>query len=220
MKSKFFYPEGFKILIPDSFFCLYRCNTCYFNIIKYDSYYTIVADGCTERGCFCKEYPKDEELCFENWMLSKHIIYNDFPIFVNNCINGYRNVIYVRHIQQTIDKDFSIKQSQSLEHTRIALQNGIILGCDLHRLLTRKSRFTRKNKFTEDELLVFSAYLRSHRLHSAATVSIRQNEKQKINSVKKIFDYLRAQAKNINRSLLNQTIQQFDLEYEKYINRF
>ena len=107
--------NGLRAVLPDMYQCPSYCgNTCSFNIIKFDSYYEIESDRCTEVGCFdCESDTKDYELCFDNWLLSKSIYYQNYSDFLNNCINGYRNITYIKQ-QQTLDKNFvwGIKSQQ------------------------------------------------------------------------------------------------------------
>ena len=155
----FFYPDGFKDLVPDSFTCPYQGNTCTFNIKKYDTYYTIICDGCTEIYWLNGKYPANEKSCFSNWLLSKRLRYTRFSASINNWINGYRNTIYVKQIQNTADKSFTLKQSQTEKHTQVALRQGISFSLTLDRLIQKKQIITNKPKFNKEQLFILDRYL-------------------------------------------------------------
>ena len=103
------YDDGFKSLVPDSYTCPYSCNSCRFKIKKFDSYYQIPEGGaCTLLGCPPSLHEKEEKiidykLCFENWIFSDWLSYNNLSLSLERCINGYRNITYVKQ-QQILDK--------------------------------------------------------------------------------------------------------------------
>ena len=50
-------------------------------------------------GVWCGNY----KLCFENWIFSDWLSYNNLSLSLERCINGYRNITYVKQ-QQILDK--------------------------------------------------------------------------------------------------------------------
>ena len=220
----FFYPDGFKDLVPDSFDCPYQCNTCSFQVEKHHTHYNIISDGCTELGCSCKDHPADEKLCFDNWLLSPKLRYKSFSIFVNNCINGYRNFFYIREIQGTIDKNFSIQSSQTEEHTRVSLSKGIDFSNQLYELLLKKGDFSKENLmrssryFANPKSFLDPRYFFNYTQYSRPPFDYK-------NKLRDIFGYLRFNffLEEIDHSITYAMIQHFDkqiqeLELKTYMN--
>ncbi|MEO0935020.1 MAG: hypothetical protein AAFY21_15115, partial [Cyanobacteria bacterium J06641_2] len=102
-------------------------NTCGFGIVKLDTIYAVEHHGCTEGyrtsgdpKLDCQYNSKNFSLCFDNWMLSKNLYYDNYSDFVNICINGYRNETYIRQ-RQELDNSFTAEESTTPEHTYLAL---------------------------------------------------------------------------------------------------
>lgn len=209
----FSYPPGFKWLIPDSYSCSDGCNSHYFKIIKSQYSYTTIHDGHTETFCLNRIPNDNPKLCLENWMLSNSLWYDTYPDSTNLCINGYRNTTYVEKIQKTIDKNFSAEQTKTLEHTRIALDEGICFCNDLFKSLKNQGGFD------EDALLSFSAYLNGYRFPHLKEILYkvpkRSKEWQRINNIKKVFDYIKAHPNVMNNAITTDIIKEFYKSYKK-----
>ena len=90
------YEDGLKSLMPDSYTCHDGCNVCNFKIKKFDSYYQVVGSSCTAKACGPGVYKKGYKLCIKNWILSDYVSYKDLPLSVERCINGYKNITYIK----------------------------------------------------------------------------------------------------------------------------
>ena len=205
------YSNGLKSILPDRYQCPYYCgNTCDFNIIKFDSYYEIEPSGCTEMGCLDEELDTTNyDLCFENWILSKDIYYEEFPDFINNCINGYRNITYIKQ-QQALDKSFTAATAKTLEHTFVSLNNGIKLSFMLYELLKDRG------KFDESELLSFSAYMRWRNVpYFSRVYTLSEKERKQVAAQKEIFDYISADTNTVKDIVPNEIIE-FQKQYARY----
>ena len=204
------YTNGLRAVLPDMYECPgCFCNTCHFNIMKFDSYYEIESDGCTEVGCFdCDADSKKYELCFNNWLLSGSIYYQDYSDFLNNCINGYRNITYIKQ-QQALDKSFVAAMNKTYEHTFVSLHNGINLSLKLYKFLKRSG-------FDEKKLLSFSVYLRYRNFpHLLSTYKI-SGEKQGIAAQKEIFDFIASHPNPVKEIVTDEIIEQFQKQYIQY----
>jgi DNA polymerase III subunit alpha len=212
----------FKSIIPDRYTCpWHHGNHCCINIIKFDSSYVIQNDGCTERYCEyvdeklnILEREKNYELGFNNWMLSSDLDffydgnYSNFSCFVNNCINGYRNITYVKE-QQAIDSSFTLEESKTPKHTYIALNNAIEPSIQLYKSLQDLG------KFSEEQLLSFSHYLRYCQF-SNFSKNIWVKEMKNIAPQKEIFDYIIANSSLINNVVSQEIIEEFQQQYQTY----
>ena len=213
----------FKQITPNSYMCYwYHGNTCHLEIIKFDSHYFIEHQGCTEGY---REYldPKLQELenqkkyepGLTNWMLSNHLYYcfddrdySCFSLFVNDSINGYRNITYVKQ-QQTIDSSFTLEKSKTPKHTYIALNNAIEPSIQLYKSLQDSG------KFDEEQLLSFSRYL-EFRYFDNCYREIYAQETKHIQAQKEIFNYIIANPSNINNIVTHEMIEEFQQRYKEY----
>ena len=197
------YTNGLRAILPDEYECPYYCgNTCSFHIVKFDSYYEIEGGGCTEMGCLDEGLDRNNyELCFDNWLLSEDIYYENYSCCINNCINGYRNITYIKQ-QQALDKSFVAAMNKTHEHTFISLHNGIKLSLKLY-------KFLKQNGFDEDKLLNFSAYTRWRSFpHPLRTYKI-SGEKEGIAAQKEIFDFIASYPNPIKEIVTDEMIEQF-----------
>lgn len=104
----FCYQSGFEHIVPDSYSYSDGCNSHDFKIIKSQYSYTTIHEGQTER--FCDRIPNNNpKLCLENWMLSNSLWYDAYPDSINFCINGYRNITYIKIKIAIAKKRASIK---------------------------------------------------------------------------------------------------------------
>ena len=216
----------FKEIMPDSYSCSwYHGNTCGLEIIKFDSHYFIEHQGCTETY---REYlnPKLQELenqkkyepGLTNWMLSNRLYYffdenekySSFSCFVNDCINGYRNITYVKQ-QQAIDSSFTLEKSKTPKHTYIALNNAIKPSIQLYRSLQDSGQFN------EDQLSSFSNYLLLRGFPNHFRLIWVRDGKQEIDIYKEIFDYLIANPSNTNNIVTDEMIEEFQQRYKEYL---
>ena len=93
---------GLDSLLPDQYSCRPdMCNQCTYKINKIGPAFTIDDQGCTEMGCGMPEDLAEAKAlqtaydqCKADWRYSKDIRYDDQPIFVNACINGFKNKTY------------------------------------------------------------------------------------------------------------------------------
>ena len=213
----------FKPIIPDYYTCPYTYgNTCGFGIVKLDTIYVIEHNGCTEgyrtfgdSELDRKYNSKDYSLCFNNWMLSESIYYEKFSPFVNDCINGYRNITYVKQ-QQAIDSNFNIEQAKTPKHTYIALNTVINQALQLEKFLKES------NQFDENQLFSFSRYLERRyfrnyfRILSGGGTPGEIASKKDIFSCKEIFDYIIANPEYINELVSQKMIDEFNQQYKTY----
>jgi DNA polymerase III subunit alpha len=200
----------FKSIIPDSYGCPWECNTCGFNLIKFDSHYVIQHDGCTEKGCSGYEQNDDYKLCFNNWMLSDDLYYKDYSYFVSNCINGYRNITYVKQ-QQSIDSSFTLEKSKTPEHTYIVLNNAIEPSIQLYKSLQDSG------EFSEEQLLSFSYYLESRYFPNPfKNIWVQEHQMKHIAPQKEIFDYIIVNPSLINNVVSQEIIEEFQQQYKTY----
>ena len=209
----------FKSIIPDRYHCPARYgNHCHFNIIKFDSSYIIENDGCTEgyRTYADEEQnrleaTKDYETGFNNWMLSKDLSffydendYSNFFVFVNDCINGYRNITYVKQ-QQVMDSNFTWEEGTTPKHTYTALNNAIAQSIKLYESLRDL------DKFGDKHLLGFSHYLRYHRFSNRFRDPNERTEH--IEAVKDIFDCIVANPDIANNIVTEKIVSEFRQQY-------
>jgi len=214
----------FKSIIPDSFSCSwYHGNSCSLEIIKFDSHYFIEHQGCTEgyrepidKEAKLRESKKRYEPGLTDWMLSDQLYYlvdkdeeySNFSCFVNDCINGYRNITYVRQ-QQAVDSSFVLEKSKTAKHTYFALNNSIQPSIQLYKFLQETG------KFNEEQLLSFSSYLQSRRFANCYREIYAQRTKD-ITAQKEIFDYIIANPGNVNNIVTNEMIEEFQEQYKTY----
>jgi len=93
---------GLDPLLPDQYVCIPdMCNRCNYRINKIGPAFTIEDQGCTEMGCGLPQDPVEAKAlqteydqCKADWRYSKNIQYDDQPVFVNACINGFKNKTY------------------------------------------------------------------------------------------------------------------------------
>ncbi|MGL5804701.1 MAG: LAGLIDADG family homing endonuclease, partial [Xenococcaceae cyanobacterium] len=206
---------NFKPIIPDYYSCpWYHGNHCSLKIVKLDFHYLIEHQGCTERFVFygderdALESKKNYEIGLSNWMLSDDLYYENYSEFVNECINGYRNITYVKQ-QQLIDNSFTLEKAKTPEHTFIALNNAIKPSLQLYKSLQDS------NKFNEDQLLSFRRYLR-FRYFDNCFREIFAQETEHLAAQKEIFDYIIANPSNINGIVTNEMIEEFQQQYKIY----
>ena len=209
----------FKSIIPDYYTCPYTYgNTCGFGIVKFDRNYAISHQGCTEGyrtyvdpeldRKYNSKYSNNLSLYFDNWMLSRTIEYDNYSVFVNNCINGYRNITYVKQ-QQAIDSNFTSEDVTTPKHTYIALNNAIAPSIELYESLCDAC------KFDEKHLISFSYYLGSHSfLNHFRDFSARKPEH--IESVKDIFDYVVAHPNIAGSIVTEEIVTEFQQQYRIY----
>ena len=140
--------------------------------------------------------------------MSKSIYYQDYSYFLNNCINGYRNITYIKQ-QQALDKSFVAAMNKTYEHTFVSLHNGINLSLKLYKFLKRSG-------FDEKKLLSFSVYLR-HRTfpHPLRTYKI-SGEKERIAAQKEIFDFITSRPNSVKEIVTDEMIEQFQKQYIQY----
>ena len=205
----------FKPIVPDYYTCPYTYgNTCGFGIIKLDTVYVIEHNGCTEgyRTFGAPELDRkynsrNFSLCFDNWMRSSNIHYENYSHFVNICINGYRHVIYVRQ-QQELDSSFTIEQANTPKHTYVALNIAIKQALQLEKSLNESGNFS------EDELITFSRYLSSQRFPNYfRDFYVRNINIEQIATLKVIFDYITTNPSNINELVSQKMIEEFQEQY-------
>ncbi|MEM9274227.1 MAG: hypothetical protein AAGA80_14870 [Cyanobacteria bacterium P01_F01_bin.143] len=225
------YDDGFKSLVPDFYVCPYSCNSCRFKIKKFDSYYQIPEGGaCTLLGCPPSLHEKEEKtidykLCFENWIFSDSLSYNNLSLSLERCINGYRNITYVKQ-QQILDKNFSLEDSQTLEHTYLALGKGISACKKLFKSLE-------EGRFNKREISSFSMYLENRYFMNPfrdcyfslgeepkglSQLCFNSFDKDKVKSQKEILNYLSKNYHEKNEIITNELIEQFKQEYQKYLS--
>ena len=206
------YEDGFESLLPDSYACPYGgCNVCNFKIKKFDSYYQVpVMGSCTLAGCLYSGDHNNQKLCFKNWMLSDGLSYDDLPLPVNRCINGYRNITYVKK-QQKLDKNFSLEESKAPEHTSIALSEGIPACKKLFNFLEEEGRFN------EDEISYFSIYLGHRNFQNPYRSSFMTVGEETIKIQKAFFDYLSANFNDNNGIITSEMLEQFEQQYQEYL---
>ncbi len=135
--------------------------------------------------------------------------YSCFSCFVNNCINGYRNITYVKQ-QQAIDSSFTLEKSKTPEHTYIALNNAIEPSIQLYKFLQDSG------KFDEKQLLSFSNYISLRRFPNHFRLLWIHDGKKEIAIYKEVFDYIIANPSNINGIVTNEMIEQFQQQYKLY----
>ncbi len=208
----------FKEITPNRFSCpWYHGNHCSLEIIKFDSHYFIEHQGCTEgyREHLDKklqelENKKKYEPGLTNWMLSNQLYYfvdkneeySCFSCFVNNCINGYRNITYVKQ-QQVLDSSFTLEKSKTPEHTYNALNNAIEPSIQLYKTLQESG------EFNEKQLLSFSHYLELRRFTNPFRNFHGRGEKD-ITAQKEIFDYITTiHTDNISNIVTDEMIEEF-----------
>lgn len=207
----FSYSPGFEHIVPDSYSCSDGCNSHRFKIIKSSSSYTTYGTYRTMRACLNRVLNDNPKLCLENWMLSNRLNYDAFPNSVNNCINGYRNITYVKKIQKTLDENFSAEQAKTLEHTYNSLHEGICLCNSLFKSL-------RERGFEEKILSSFGSYLYGLGFPHPKTIHI-VREEERIERIKKVFDYITTHPEIINDVVTSEMIDNFYQNYQKYVNR-
>lgn len=214
----------FKQITPDRYMCpWYHGNSCDLEIIKFDSHYFIEHQGCTEGyresldpEVNLRENKIDRTPCLSNWMLSDRLYYfvdkdeeySCFSCFVNDCINGYRNITYVKQ-QQALDNNFTLEESKTPKHTYIALNNAIKLSIQLYKLLQSS------NKFSEKQLLSFSHYLLSRQFTNPFRDIYARGE-ENVAACKQIFDYIIIDPSNISNIVTNEMIEEFQQRYKIY----
>lgn len=197
----FCYQSGFEHIVPDSYSYSDGCNSHDFKIIKSQYSYTTIHEGQTER--FCDRIPNNNpKLCLENWMLSNSLWYDAYPNSINFCINGYRNITYIKKIQKKIDKNFSAEQAKTLEHTRIALDEGICFCNSLFKSLRKEG------EFNEKILVSLGAYIGKYF----------SPDRQSVNDLEKVFNYISAHPKLIDSIVTTEMIEDFHQSYQEYIN--
>nr|WP_081942808.1 DNA polymerase III subunit alpha [Myxosarcina sp. GI1] len=208
---------NFKQIMPDRYSCPAPYgNHCNINIIKFDSSYTIQNDGCTET---CRIHPDrleplmDYEEHFNNWMLSNDLYYfydedySCFSFFVSNCINGYRNITYVKQ-QHEIDSSFTKEKGKTPKHTYIALTNAFEPSIQLYKSLKESG------DFSENQLLYFSDYMKFRRITNRFRNACGEERINPLQETKKVFDYIIANLNNINNIVTNEMIEQFQELYK------
>ena len=213
----------FKQIIPDRFSCSwYHGNTCHLEIIKFDSHYFIEHQGCTatyreyvDKKLQELENQKKYEPGLTNWMLSNHLYYNFddkdyscFSRFVNDSINGYRNITYIKQ-QQAIDSSFTLEKSKTPKHTYIALNNAIEPSIKLYKFMQNLG------KFEEEELISFSHYLLFRRFSNPFKNGYGRGA-ENITAQRKIFDYIIVNLGNINNIVTDEMIEEFQQRYKEY----
>ena len=214
----------FKKITPDYFTCpWYSGNSCGLEIIKFDNHYFIEHQGCTEgyREYVDKklqelEKQKKYESGLTNWMSSYQLYYyvdrdeeySSFSWFVNNSINGYRNITYVKQ-QQVIDSSFTIEKSTTPKHTYLALNDSIEPSIKLYNFLHDSG------KFSDKQLLSFSKYSLLRRFTNPFRDYHRRGE-ENITVQKEIFDYIIANPSNIGKIITNEMTEEFQQQYQEY----
>ena len=202
---------NFKEITPDGYTCPWHYgNHCCLNILKFDSGYVIQNDGCTEIFRHVPEPKSGYEAHFKNWMLSDDLYYDNYSYFVNKCINGYRNITYIKQ-QQTIDSNFTLEKSKNPKHTYMALNNAIEPSIQLDKFLQDSGKFDR------DQLSSFSNYLLLRRFPNHFRLIWVRDGKQEIDIYKEIFDYIVANPSNINNIVTDEMIEEFQQQYKEYI---
>ena len=208
---------NFKNITPDRYTCpWHHGNHCCINILKFDSGYIIQNDGCTE--AFRPDFPEPKlgyEAHFNNWMLSSDLYFfydennfsNDpdywnFSYFINNCINGYRNITYVKQ-QKKLDNSFNWEKSATPEHTYIALNNAVEPSIKLYKILQNLGRFD------VNQLYNFSSYMERFCFN-------KKSEDREIDEIKEIFDYITSRLNNIDNILTNEVVEEFQQNYKIY----
>lgn len=134
--------------------------------------------------------------------------YSCFSRFVNDCINGYRNITYVE--QQAIDSSFTLEKSKTPEHTYIALNNAIEPSIKLYKFLQNS------DKFDEEQLASFSIYLRLRRFSNPPKDGYGRGT-ENITAQKEIFDYIIANSSNTNDIVTDEMIEEFQQRYQEYL---
>ncbi|MEL6931149.1 MAG: hypothetical protein AAFO95_21390 [Cyanobacteria bacterium J06600_6] len=208
----------FRSIIPDYYTCPYTYgNTCGFGIVKLDTIYAVEHHGCTEGyrtsgdpKLDCQYNSKNFSLCFDNWMLSKNLYYDNYSDFVNICINGYRNETYIRQ-RQELDNSFTAEESTTPEHTYLALSTAIEQALKLEKFLQKSG------KFSEDKLIDFSCYISSLNLPNYyRDCHVRNPNIEQVAVLKEIIDYIIANPSNINELVSQETIDEFERQYKTY----
>ncbi|MGL5940098.1 MAG: hypothetical protein ACRC2S_06870 [Waterburya sp.] len=210
INNSFWHKGILQSIIPDSYYCPQGCNKCNFNIDNFGLFYAVTSASCTLLGCPSNSYKNEHQLCSKNWMLSDYLDYDTFPKFVNNCINGYRNITYIKQEQHKSNGNFTAAEAKTPKHTRIALSTGIRSCNQLYQSLQEVK------KFNEDILLEFSIYLKNRILFESSNTFPESDEKQRITNIKEIFDYLSVYYNNTNDILTNEMLEQFEKQYQRY----
>lgn len=202
-------------LTPDYFQCFDGCNTCYFRIHRSGFSQIIINEGCTEVACLGKISQAEREefsRCSSNWLFSRSIGYDRFSVFVNNCINGYRNFTYVER-QQENNPNSSLADIYTLEHTRKALSEGIPSCKKLETFLQRKADFSQK------QIGNFGVYLRDRNFTNPYDYSYTVSGMlEAIQNQKLIFNYLSENPHNLSNLVTSKMIEEFFTSYTSYLD--
>ncbi len=213
------YDDGFKSLVPDSYACHDGCNTCNFKINKFETYYQISGSSCTAKACYYpagqREQKKiDYKLCSEHWMFSNWLSYNDVSLSLRRCINGYRNITFVKK-QQTLDLNFSLEDSKTQKYTYLALSEGITACKKLFKFLEKE------NKFNKDQILYLGIYLGHRNFPNSDPESpykiLLGGDILEIQ--KEVFDYLSKNYPEISDIVTDEMLEEFHQRYEEYLTR-
>ena len=202
-------------LIPNYFRCFDGCNTCHFRIRQLGFSQIIINEGCTE--LFCLEEASKAELkefreCSKNWIFSRSIGYDRLSVFVNNCVNGYRNFTYVER-QQESNPNFSLADLYTLEHTQKALSEGIPSCKKLEILLQRQANFSQK------QIDNFGVYLRDRNFTNPYDYAYTESGMlEAIENQKLIFNYLRENPHNLSNLVTSKIIGEFFTSYTNYLD--
>ena len=213
---RFFNPlarTGLNPLLPDSYFCSDGCNNCGHDVNKFGLlYWENLGSGflCTLKGCFPPRNNYDQlRLCRKDWKYSFNLRYKAFSYSANRCINVYRNRIYPNSLY------FESIQAKIITKKQIntALAEAVYFCPRLDRTLRKHPGFEEK------QLFQFYNYLSSYRFWGSDHFNTLAKKQNKIESIKEVFDFLKANPELTNKAIPENAIADFEQSYREYRQR-